>query len=67
MTDSFFSSIGKASFAPPDISNTNYMQTEADMVESVNNEIDRIYREGFSQIDTQSLGDVSSEGLGANQ
>ena len=32
-----------------------------------NNEIDRIYREGFSQIDTQSLGDVSSEGLGANQ
>ena len=42
MTDSFFSSIGKASFAPPDISNTNYMQTEADMVESVNNEIDRI-------------------------
>ena len=42
MTDSFYSAIGKASFAPPDISKTNYMQTEADMVESVNNEIDRI-------------------------
>ena len=36
-------------------------------LDAINNEIDRIYREGFSQIDTQSLGDVSSEGLGANQ
>ena len=36
-------------------------------LDAINNEIDRIYREGFSQIDTQSLGDVSSEGLGVNQ
>ena len=42
MSDSYFASVGRASFMPPDISKTNYMKTEADMTESVNNEIDKI-------------------------
>jgi hypothetical protein len=38
-----------------------------DGLNAINNEIDRIYREGFSQIDTQSLGNAASGNLGANQ
>jgi hypothetical protein len=38
-----------------------------DGLNAINNEIDRIYREGFSQIDTQSLGTAASGNLGANQ
>ena len=36
MTSSFYESLGKASGAPPDISDTNYLETEVDMTESVN-------------------------------
>ena len=40
MTTSFYESLGKASGAPPDISKTNYLETEVDMTESVNKNID---------------------------
>ena len=42
MTDSYFSAIGRASDAPPDISDTNYLQTTPDMSEAVNKNIDDI-------------------------
>jgi len=42
MTDSYFSSIGRASDAPPDISKTNYLQTTPDMSKAVNENIDKI-------------------------
>ena len=42
MTDSYFSSIGRASDAPPDISKTNYLDTEPDMAKAVNENIDQI-------------------------
>lgn len=38
----YYTTIGKGSFNVPDISDTNYMKTEADMVKSVNSEIDRV-------------------------
>jgi len=40
MGSSYFESLGRATAAPPDISKTNYMQTEVDMSESVNKNID---------------------------
>ena len=44
MTSSFYESLGKASGAPPDISKTNYLETEVDMTESVNENIDEIQK-----------------------
>ena len=44
MTSSYYAGLGKASVGVPDISKTNYMKTEADMVKPVNEEIDRIQR-----------------------
>lgn len=42
MTSSYYAARGRAADMPPDISSTNYMQTEADMVKPVNEEIDRV-------------------------
>ena len=42
MTDSYFSAIGRASDAPPDISKTNYLKTTPDLTEAVNTQIDDI-------------------------
>ena len=42
MTSSYYAGLGKAAVGLPDISKTNYMQTEPDMVGSVNTEIDRV-------------------------
>ena len=44
MTSSYFAARGRAADMPPDISSTNYLETEADMVKPVNQEIDRIQR-----------------------
>ena len=42
MTDSYFTSLGRASDAPPDISKTNYLDTEPDMAKAVNDNITAI-------------------------
>ena len=42
MTDSYFSALGRASDAPPDISKTNYLDTEPDMSKAVNDNITEI-------------------------
>ena len=42
MTDSYFASLGRASDAPPDISKTNYLDTEPDMAKAVNDNITAI-------------------------
>ena len=42
MTDSYFSALGRASDAPPDISKTNYLDTEPDMAKAVNDNITEI-------------------------
>ena len=42
MSTSYFETIGRATDAPPDISKTNYLATEADFTESVNKNIDDI-------------------------
>ena len=42
MTDSYFSALGRAADAPPDISKTNYLDTEPDMAKAVNENIDEI-------------------------
>jgi len=42
MTDSYFASLGRAADAPPDISKTNYLDTEPDMAKAVNENIDEI-------------------------
>ena len=42
MTSSYYAGLGKAAVGLPDISKTNYMKTEPDMVGSVNKEIDRV-------------------------
>ena len=42
MTDSYFSALGRAADAPPDISKTNYLDTEPDMAKAVNDNITAI-------------------------
>ena len=42
MTDSYFTALGRAADAPPDISKTNYLQTTPDLSEAVNKNIDEI-------------------------
>ena len=42
MTDSYFASLGRAADAPPDISKTNYLDTEPDMAKAVNDNITAI-------------------------
>ena len=41
MSTSYFEQLGRASTAPPDISKTNYLETEADMSKAVNESIDQ--------------------------
>ena len=43
MTDSYFASLGRASDAPPDISKTNYLETETDMAKDVNDNLTLIH------------------------
>jgi len=42
MTDSYFSSLGRATDAPPDISKTNYLKTTPDLTKAVNDNITQI-------------------------
>ena len=42
MTDSYFTALGRAADAPPDISKTNYLKTTPDLSKAVNENIDAI-------------------------
>ena len=44
MSSSYFAAIGRAADAPPDISKTNYLDTETDMTKPVNQQIDQLQK-----------------------
>ena len=44
MSSSYFAAIGRAADAPPDISKTNYLETETDMTKPVNQQIDELQK-----------------------